>query len=55
MINADDVWGMLGGQDRAGEGINIAIIDSGIDSSHPILLITAIAVRKVYLLTIIVR
>ncbi|WP_369743491.1 S8 family serine peptidase [Pseudidiomarina sp. PP-1MA] len=36
LINADDVWGMLGGQDRAGEGINIAIIDSGIDSSHPI-------------------
>ncbi len=28
-------WSQIGGGDRAGEGVKIAIVDSGIDASHP--------------------
>lgn len=34
LINAAPVWSALGGAPNAGEGINIGIIDSGIDTSH---------------------
>lgn len=30
-----DAWRQIGGMDQAGTGIKIAIIDSGLDSSHP--------------------
>ncbi len=36
LINAAAMWSKLGGQDSAGAGIKIAIIDSGIDSKHPL-------------------
>lgn len=35
LIGADQVWKSLGGQNSAGEGISVGIIDSGIDDSHP--------------------
>lgn len=35
LINADDLWGALGGQASAGEGIKVGVIDSGIDDTHP--------------------
>lgn len=35
LIDADFMWNALGGQDEAGEGIKVAIIDSGIDPDHP--------------------
>ncbi len=35
IINADDVWGLLGGQTVAGSGKRIAVIDTGIDPEHP--------------------
>lgn len=34
LINADDVWGSLGGRAEAGSGIKVGVIDSGIDDSH---------------------
>jgi minor extracellular serine protease Vpr len=37
LIRADAVWGSLGGQATAGAGIRVAVIDSGIDASHPFL------------------
>lgn len=30
-----EAWTLAGGEDRAGEGVKIAIIDSGIEASHP--------------------
>ncbi|SEL43930.1 PA domain-containing protein [Colwellia chukchiensis] len=35
LINAPAVWQALGQRDRAGEGIKIAVIDSGIRAEHP--------------------
>ncbi|HKX76849.1 MAG TPA: S8 family serine peptidase, partial [Acidimicrobiia bacterium] len=35
LINADDLWGDLGGQASAGTGIKVGVIDSGIDDTHP--------------------
>ncbi|MGH8946448.1 MAG: S8 family serine peptidase [Acidimicrobiia bacterium] len=34
LIGADEVWGSLGGQRNAGEGITVGIIDTGIDDTH---------------------
>ncbi len=30
-----EAWALAGGENRAGEGVRIAIIDSGIEASHP--------------------
>lgn len=35
LMNTQAAWNTLGGADRAGTGIRIAILDSGIDSTHP--------------------
>lgn len=35
LINAPAVWEQVGSQDRAGEGVKVAIIDSGIRPEHP--------------------
>ncbi|RWU13068.1 GlyGly-CTERM sorting domain-containing protein [Pseudidiomarina gelatinasegens] len=35
LIGSSDVWQLLGGQDAAGKGINVAVIDTGIDFDHP--------------------
>ncbi|RUO22599.1 hypothetical protein CWE08_05340 [Aliidiomarina iranensis] len=35
IINAPEVWEMLGGQDDAGAGVRVAILDSGILNDHP--------------------
>lgn len=35
LINAPAAWDILGGRDMAGEGVRVAIIDSGIFSDHP--------------------
>ena len=35
LIRARDAWRTVGGQDSAGKGIRIAIVDSGIDITHP--------------------
>ncbi len=35
LVNASAAWSQLGGQSNAGAGIKIAIIDSGIDQTHP--------------------
>ena len=35
LIGAPEVWQQLGGQDAAGKGINVAIIDTGLDFDHP--------------------
>jgi len=35
LIRASEVWAGLGGQDTAGSGIRVAVIDSGIDVSNP--------------------
>lgn len=35
LINSPEVWQKAGGQDKAGEGIKVAIIDGGIRSEHP--------------------
>ncbi len=32
-----DTWPLLGGQDKAGAGVGVAVIDSGIDVSNPML------------------
>ena len=37
LIKANAAWVGLGGEERAGRGARIAIIDSGIDVSHPML------------------
>ncbi len=34
LIKATDVWPRAGGQERAGEGVRVGIIDSGIDENH---------------------
>lgn len=34
LINASAMWSQLGGQDAAGTGIKVAIVDSGIDPDH---------------------
>ncbi|MPZ28144.1 MAG: S8 family serine peptidase [Micromonosporaceae bacterium] len=35
LIRAAEVWGQLGGGPEAGEGVRVAVIDSGIDVSSP--------------------
>ena len=35
LVKARDAWRMVGGEDQAGKGMKIAIVDSGIDVSHP--------------------
>jgi len=35
LMNAPAAWNLLGGQANAGKGIKIAILDSGIDQTHP--------------------
>lgn len=35
LINSPAVWAKLGGQDKAGEGVKVAIIDGGIRPDHP--------------------
>lgn len=35
LVNAPGAWSALGGQQNAGAGIKIAIIDTGIDQNHP--------------------
>jgi minor extracellular serine protease Vpr len=37
VINDGPVWTALGGQDNAGAGIKVGVIDTGIDASHPFL------------------
>ncbi len=37
IVRAPEAWRALGGDSRAGEGMRIAIIDSGIDQTHPAL------------------
>lgn len=37
VINAQALWSQVGGTNRAGAGIKVGIIDSGIDSRHPFL------------------
>jgi minor extracellular serine protease Vpr len=35
LIRATEVWGQLGGGPEAGEGVRVAVIDTGIDLSNP--------------------
>jgi len=35
LMNAPAAWNAIGGQQNAGKGIRIAIVDSGIDQTHP--------------------
>jgi subtilisin family serine protease len=35
LVNADVAWAATGGVDNAGAGVKVAIIDSGIDATHP--------------------
>ena len=35
LVNASGAWSALGGPNNAGAGIKIAILDSGIDETHP--------------------
>jgi subtilisin family serine protease len=35
LVNAPSAWSALGGQGNAGTGIKIAILDTGIDQTHP--------------------
>lgn len=35
LVRAPEAWRMAGGVDEAGKGMKIAIVDSGIDKSHP--------------------
>ena len=37
IVRAPEAWRALGGDSRAGEGMRIAIIDTGIDQTHPAL------------------
>jgi minor extracellular serine protease Vpr len=37
LIKADSIWSSLGGQENAGAGIMVGVIDSGVDQSHPFL------------------
>ncbi|MHB9145058.1 MAG: S8 family serine peptidase [Symbiobacteriia bacterium] len=37
LINAPAVWTALGGQPKAGAGIKVGVIDTGIDQTHPFL------------------
>jgi subtilisin family serine protease len=35
LVRADEAWTAVGGAERAGEGVRVAVIDSGIDVTHP--------------------
>ncbi len=37
LVGAPQVWASLGGENNAGRGVKIGIIDSGIDQTHPML------------------
>jgi minor extracellular serine protease Vpr len=45
LIRATDAWNNLGGQAAAGRGIRVAVIDSGIDVSHPFFSDTGLAAQ----------
>jgi uncharacterized protein (TIGR03437 family) len=42
IVRAPDAWNALGGIDKAGAGLRIGIIDSGIDATHPALVDNAL-------------
>lgn len=48
IINAPAVWADLGGQEDAGEGIKVGVIDSGIRDDHPFFECKEEIVHKVY-------
>ncbi|MEN6605152.1 MAG: S8 family serine peptidase, partial [Bryobacteraceae bacterium] len=35
LVNAPGAWSLSGGQDNAGTGVKIAVLDTGIDQNHP--------------------
>ncbi len=35
LLQADELWTVLGGEKEAGRGIRVAVLDSGIDINHP--------------------
>ena len=35
LLNASSAWTQVGGEGRAGRGVKIAVIDTGIDNTHP--------------------
>jgi uncharacterized protein (TIGR03437 family) len=35
LVNAPRAWNFVGGKDKAGEGVFVGIIDTGIDQNHP--------------------
>lgn len=35
LVHANEAWTAVGGEENAGEGVKVAIIDSGIDITHP--------------------
>jgi minor extracellular serine protease Vpr len=48
VINAPALWTALGGQDNAGAGINVGIIDGGIQEDHPFFACKGDIPHKVY-------
>lgn len=48
LIDADVVWPSAGGRATAGSGIDVAIIDSGIDEDHPAFACKDVITHKVY-------
>jgi hypothetical protein len=51
LIDADVVWPSAGGRANAGGGIDVAIIDSGIDEDHPASACKDVITHKVYAAT----
>ncbi len=48
LVNAPAAWNVVGGADRAGQGVKIGILDSGIDQNHPSLKDTTSAIPAGY-------
>ncbi|MBI3680174.1 MAG: S8 family serine peptidase [Acidobacteria bacterium] len=44
LVNAQGGWNVVGGPDRAGQGVKIGILDSGIDQNHPAFQDTSLSV-----------